>query len=450
MPPPKPLPHSPEAEIGVLGSILVDHQSGEGTAWDLVIESGITECAFTDIKNKTLFTAIKEVVAKGMPVDLLAIIDHLHSCELLDSLGGIKYVQDLIDKTPTVAHLEYYIRLLKHKAILRGLYKEGTRIASEALDETACINAEVMCASAEATFSELNKDGGSASHRDIKDIASIAVKEWDDNAHGLVELGIQTGIPFIDNATGGILRAAFWTISGKGGSCKSTLCRMIAESIGARHIPIAVKSTEKTVEEYVGDMVAAEAGFSVDKLNRPNFPIDKLHFLHKAKEIVAGYTIDIDDSKGTTSQWASWYKSKIAKKVRLVILDYLQHVKPENKLEEASDEKRVSNCSAMIQEISKSSKVPAICVSTLSNEGNMRYSGNVQFDTTLHIQMSKHPEFDPFENPRYVAEIMKSRYSPAGTKIDLYYSYGKLITEDEYMSKMDYIKNGKNSDYDFE
>ena len=445
----KPLPHSPDGEIGVLGSILVDHQSGEGTAWDLVVQSGITEESFTNIKNKTLFTAIKEVVAKGMPVDLLAIIDHLHSCNLLDNVGGIKYVQDLIDKTPTVAHLEYYITLLKHKAILRGLYKEGTRIASEALNESACTNAEEMCASAEATFSELNKDGSGIVHRDIKEIASVAVKEWDDNANGLIELGIQTGIHFIDNATGGILQSAFWIISGKGGSCKSTLCRMIAESIGSRQIPCAVKTTEKSVEQYVGDMVAAEAGFSVDKLNRPDFPIAKLKYLHEAEKIVAGYTIEVDEQRGTKSQWASWYKSKIAKNVRLVIIDYLQHVKPENKLEDASDEKRVSNCSAMIQEMSKSSKVPAICVSTLSNEGNMRYSGNVQFDTTLHIQMSKHPEFDPFENPRYVAEIMKSRYSPAGTKIDLYYSYGKLITEDEYMSKMDYIKNGKSRDYDF-
>jgi len=310
------------------------------------------------------------------------------------------------------------------------------------------MSAEMLRANAEATFSGLNKQGASTKvKKSVVEVADRAVKQWRDNAEGIKPIGIQTGIKWLDSATGGILEAGFWVISGKGGSCKSTMCRMIAEGVAGSGICCSIKTTEQTAEQYIGAMIAAEAGISVSNLNKPGFDINKIPRVESCANTVKSWPMIIDDTSGTRSEWMSWFKQSIADGSRLNIVDYLQHVHPENKQEELSDEKRVSKCSAMFQDQSKSTKVPAIVVSTLANDGNLRYSGNIHFDATLHLQMSKAEDFHPYENPCYIAYIQKARFSEGELRIPLYYHYGRLYEEEEYHRRIDLI-NGR-SEYDF-
>lgn len=211
---------------------------------------------------------------------------------------------------------------------------------------------------------------------------------------------------------------------------------MIAESVAARGTRVTVKTTEQTEEQYVGAMVAAKARISVHQLNLPGFPVARLHFLKQAEVDVATWPLEIDGEMCNRSQLSSWYSSSVSRGSKLQILDYLQDVIPETKEEAKSPEQKVSLATQEMRRLSKVTGVPIVLVSTESNSGDLRYSGQVEYDASLWARMSKAEDFDPLINPKYEVELKKSRFAPSGTKVPLFYLYGTLLGEQEYQSKL--------------
>lgn len=423
-------PHSEEAERGVLGSILLDMG---GTPYELAIKSGVTEETFFTPANRLLFSCMKDMSTKGYPIDPLSLSERLRSQNKLEQIGGISYVQSLIDETPTSAHCEYYLQILSDKQLKRKAIEEAERIKDDAYKGDK--SGDMIRAESEMRFAKM-QTVSVKQRRKVRDIARSAVQAWEDNANGIAPMGIQTGIGWLDAATAGILQGSYWVISGRPGSCKSTLCRMIAESVAARGTRVTVKTTEQTEEQYVGAMVAARAKISVHKLNLPGFPVSKLQFLRQAEADVAAWPLDIDGEMCTRSQLSSWYSSSVSRGSRLQILDYLQDVIPETKEEQKSPEQKVSLCTQEMRRCSKVTGVPIVLVSTESNDGALRYSGQVEYDASLWARMSKADDFDPMTNPKYQVELKKSRFAPSGTKVDLFYLYGVLLEEQEYYAQL--------------
>ena len=429
-PPPPPPPHSVEAERGVLGSIIVGMG---GLPYELAIRAGLTEDTFYVPANKTVFSGIKQLAAKGYPIDPIALADLMRTDGTLKAIGGTRFLQDIIDETPTTAHIEYYLAIIAEKHLFRQAIAAADHIKAQAVKQQQ--SGEMIRSAAELAFATM-VTANAKPRRSVADIARASVQAWEDNATGNAHLGIQTGIKWLDDATAGIMKGSYWVISGRPGSCKSTLCRMIAESVAARGIPATVKTTEQTEEQYVGAMVAAHAKISVHQLNLPGFPPARLHFLRKAEADVATWPLCIDGDMCTTSQLASWYGSSAAKGSKVQILDYLQDIIPETKEERANPEQKVSRATQEIRRCSKTTGIPAVIVSTESNSGDLRYSGQIEYDASCWLRMKKSDDFDPHANPKYEVEIKKSRFAPAGTVIELYHLYGKLLEEQDYHAQL--------------
>lgn len=423
-------PHSDEAERGVIGSILLDMG---GRAYELATKAGVTEETFFTPANRLLFACVKDMSAKGYPIDPLSLNERLRSTGQLDEVGGTAYLQSLIDETPTSAHIEYYVSIVGDKHLKRKAIEEADRIKSEAYKGDK--SGDMIRAESEMRFAKM-QTVFIKQRKKVQDIARSAVQAWEDNANGIAPMGIQTGIGWLDAATAGILQGSYWVISGRPGSCKSTLCRMIAESVAARGTQVTVKTTEQTEEQYVGAMVAAKARISVHKLNLPGFPVARLHFLKQAEADVATWPLEIDGEMCTRSQLSSWYSSSVSRGSKLQILDYLQDVIPETKEEQKSPEQKVSLCTQEMRRCSKVTGVPIVLVSTESNDGALRYSGQVEYDASLWARMSKAEDFDPHTNPKYEVELKKSRFAPSGTKVELFYFYGTLLEEQDYYAQL--------------
>ena len=426
----QPLPHSAESERGVIGSILLDMG---GHSYDLVTKAGVTEETFFIPQNRLLFACMKELTAKGYPIDPLSLSERLLNQGRIDEIGGVSYIQSLIDETPTSAHVEYYISIIADKQLKRKAIEEAKRIEAEAYKGDK--SGDMIRAESEMRFAKM-QTVSVKQRKKVKDIARNAVQAWEDNANGIAPLGIQTGLKWLDDATAGILQGSYWVISGRPGSCKSTLCRMIAESVAARGTHVTVKTTEQTEEQYVGAMVAARAKISVHKLNLPGFPVSKLQYLKQAEADVATWPLEIDGEMCTRSQLSSWYSSSVSRGSKLQILDYMQDVIPETKEESKSPEQKVSLCTQEMRRCSKVTGVPIVIVSTESNDGALRYSGQTEYDASLWARMSKAEDFDPMTNPKYEVELKKSRFAPSGTKVELFYFYGTLLEEQEYYAQL--------------
>ena len=118
-------PYSPEAEMSVLGGMLID-----GDAIVRAIEV-VDDTMFYREGNRRLFRAIVRLWEKGEVVDAITLSEELKSSGDLDAVGGMPYVAQLLDAVPTAANLEYHAKIVREKALLRRLIEAATGIIQE-------------------------------------------------------------------------------------------------------------------------------------------------------------------------------------------------------------------------------------------------------------------------------------------------------------------------------
>ena len=116
-------PYSEEAERGVLGSVLLD----SARVMDLAVESQLAPESFYVPAHRTIFEAMLAMSRQALPIDVLTVSEQLKSAGTLDAVGGPIFMDRLIDSTPTAAHAEYYIDMVRQRHVLRRIIECSLR-----------------------------------------------------------------------------------------------------------------------------------------------------------------------------------------------------------------------------------------------------------------------------------------------------------------------------------
>jgi replicative DNA helicase len=133
-------PYAPEAEISVLGGMLID---GDAVAKAIEI---VDDTMFYREGNRRVFRAMARLFTRGQVVDPVTLREELQKTDELESVGGTNYLSELLDAVPTAANIEYHARIVRERALLRRLieassqiirdsYEPGERSVEEVLDE---------------------------------------------------------------------------------------------------------------------------------------------------------------------------------------------------------------------------------------------------------------------------------------------------------------------------
>ena len=78
--------------------------------------------------HRKIFNVISDLSEKNEPIDLITLSNALKDKNLLDSVGGTTYLASLVDNVPSAANVANYAKIVKEKAILRGLIGSATEI----------------------------------------------------------------------------------------------------------------------------------------------------------------------------------------------------------------------------------------------------------------------------------------------------------------------------------
>ena len=135
-------PHSSEAERGIIGSILLDTQFGEDArVLDLCQSRGLTPDSFYEPRNRILYETFREMNGGSTPIDAVTLLDRLRATGRLEEIGGVGAIQELLDNTPTSAHAEYYIDIVRQKHLLRTMIQRARETEAKCFDESASFSA---------------------------------------------------------------------------------------------------------------------------------------------------------------------------------------------------------------------------------------------------------------------------------------------------------------------
>lgn len=422
-------PHSEEAERGVIGSILVEADR----VIDLAVEKQINAESFYHPQHQMLFEHMLALHDQNRPIDMITLSERLESLQLLDKVGGRIAIQQIIDATPTAAHAEYYIEIVRDKYLLRTVI---TR-AREAIDE--CFkqekDADLLLDQVEQTFYDISHDRQQQfvswpqmikeSMRKI----DIAIQEKREIT------GLATGFADIDKLTSGLQPDDMIIIAARPSMGKTSLAMNIAEHVAtgsnANHkkTPVAVFSLEMSQEALVKRMLCSRAGISMKNLSEGYVSREKHDHLVKAANDLSEASIFVDDTPGLEPIELRARARRLKKKhdIGLIVIDYLQMMNY-SKFARDGRQREVAGISGALKAMAKELHIPVIVLSQLSRapetrEGkpklsDLRDSGSIEQDADV-VGLLRRPirmaEDDSAEDPTLaILEIAKHRNGPTG------------------------------------
>ena len=388
-------PNNTEAERAVLGSVLLDASGRSGDrVMDLCLTGGIVPESFFDPRNRIVYSTMLEMNRAAKPLDAVTLIAELRRSERLDTVGGVGYVQNLVDMTPTTAHAEYYISLMRDKHLRRRMIERASETIEKCFNEGDYPDPAAVLGDAEKGFLEIGAKG--ADTMPWSDAVSLSFERLNAmfDSDGKTLEGLPTGLTHLDEKLQGLKPSEMIVIAARPSVGKTSLAMNIAESValgldmnnamttgpdGRRGVkrPVLIFSLEMPVEALTKRMIAGRAHVNTWKLNRALCAKAEKAMLTNnlfvAYEDLKNAPIYVDDTAGldVMDLRARARRAKKAYGIELIVIDYLQLCKCNEKSKQ-SRVIEVSEISQQIKAMAKELKIPVIVLSQLSRANEQR------------------------------------------------------------------------------
>ncbi len=392
----KTLPHSAEAERGIIGSILLDAAFGDNArVLDLCQARGLVEDSFYDPKNRIFYETLKGMSSASMPIDSVTLVERLRATDSLDAIGGVSAIQALMDNTPTSAHAEYYINIVRQKHLLRTLIARSNETLAKCYDETRNANADLLVGEVEQAFLDVGGTVGVKQEwKAAVDNTLRAIENMFNHGAGVFD-GLSTGFKYLDEKLLGLKPGDMIVIAARPSVGKTSFAMNIAECAatgtdinglptkcddGKKH-PVLIFSLEMDTASLSKRMLCGRAHVSSWRISRNLMAKTEKSAASQALFKAAGELkkapIYIDDSSGLdiADLRARARRMKRSHGIELIVIDYLQlcNCREYSKQGRQLETSRISN---QVKAMAKELKVPVIVLSQLSRANEQRGDKN--------------------------------------------------------------------------
>ncbi|MGZ4813611.1 MAG: replicative DNA helicase [Terriglobales bacterium] len=429
------LPANVDAERSILGAILLDNFT-----YTQASSENLQPDDFSLDSHRRIYGRITELADSGRPVDLVTLAEELSRRKEIEAIGGVAYLSSLTDGLPHRPNIEQYVRIVKDKALLRGLIFASNAAIARAIDEAE--PAQDVLTSAEAAIYELSDKRFTSGFRDVRQI----VKESFGSIDALYErgqrvTGLETHFVDLDNMTSGLQRSDLVIIAARPSMGKTAFALNIAENSAVRDGKVVgVFSLEMSREALLLRMLCSNSQVDSHKLRTGFLGRDDYQKLVEGLGRLAEAPIFIDDTPGITISEmrakARRLQHQMNGRLDLLIVDYLQlmsggapgggKARYENRTQE------VSAISRGLKLLAKELRVPVIALSQLSRApesrsgdhrpqlADLRESGSIEQDADVVAFIFREEVYDPKPENEGFAELIiaKQRNGPTG-KVDL-------------------------------
>ncbi|MBU1909632.1 MAG: replicative DNA helicase [Verrucomicrobia bacterium] len=424
-------PYSEDAERGVLGSALLD----AGRVVDLAVERGLRPESFYVPAHQALFELFIEMNHEGRPVDLLTVGDRLRERGQLEQMGSAAFLEHLVDSTPTPAHAEYYIELVRQKHLLRLIIDR----AREAIDTTYAAeeDADSILGKVEQSFFEIS-DLQRGQMPPWPNLIVQAVEEIE-KIYALKKglTGIPTGFHDLDRILLGLQPADMIVLAARPSMGKTSLALNIVENValglGGDHEarPVAVFSLEMSREQLVRRMICSHAEVSSHKLSGGYISTEYHGRLMNSASALNKAKVLLDDTAGLEVLELRSRARRLKRRfdIQLIVVDYMQML---NYPQFASEgrQRETAAISGALKGMAKELRIPVLVLSQLSRApetrsttaiprlSDLRDSGSIEQDADVVLLLRRPCKYaDDQEHEDItlaIVEVAKHRNGPTG------------------------------------
>ena len=417
-------PQNIEAEQSVLGAVLIDNNALIA-ALELIGEDD-----FYKESHRRIFSSMSELFDKNEPIDIITLTDQLKRKNTLDAVGGSGYLASLASMVPTSANVRYHSKIVREKAMLRGLLRSVTDIASNVYESE--LDPEELIDFAEKTVFDLSDKRIKASFVTLKEVIKDSfqmIEHLYDRKEAIT--GVPSGFGKLDELTTGFQKSDLIIVGGRPSMGKTAFSLNIAQHVGVElKEPVAIFSLEMAKEQLAFRMLCSEAMVNSNDIRKGFIRKDDWHKLTSAASKLAESPIFIDDSSGMTvlEMRAKARRLKAEHGLSMIIVDYLQLMRGRGNAERREQE--ISEISRSLKGLAKELRVPVIALSQL-NRGvetrggskkptlaDLRESGAIEQDADVIIFLYRDEVYNKeMQDNKNKAEIIvaKQRNGPTDT-----------------------------------
>jgi replicative DNA helicase len=415
-------PQSRDAERSVIGSMLRDN-----TVINDVLQLLGADNFYFDAHQK-IFRSIVEIYNDGHPVDLVILAERLRLQKHLEDVGGVAYLADLWDTAATAAYAEYYARIVRDKAITRNLIHASTEILRDAYDQSQ--QAEELLGSAERKILDIAEKGVTGNTSTLLEALNAAYTRIDQrmgrkDPHAIS--GIAAGFVDLDQLTAGFQNSELIIVAARPSVGKTAFAlNVVRHVVVEERLPVFFVSLEQTRIELAERLLAAQARVDSHKLRKGHLSADDIGKLHAGGDILRNAKLYLDDSpsQGMLRIAASARRLKIREGIRLVVIDYLQLIEPENRRDPRQEQ--VAQISRRLKFLARELEIPVVALAQVNRSSedrqdhrprlaDLRESGSIEQDADTCLMLHRPGLYARDQEDRTLEVIIaKQRNGPTG------------------------------------
>lgn len=418
-------PNSLEAEQSVLGGLMLSNKS-----WDDVLEK-VQEKDFYKPEHRLIFGVIDQLSKDDKPLDAVTVSEALERHGQLDQAGGLSYLIELANNTPSAANIIAYAEIVKERSVLRQLIQIASKIADSAYYPEGRKSSEVLDAAEREVFGIAQQGDKGKGPQRIKDVV-VSVMQ---NIEELYEredplTGVSSGFGKLDDMTAGLQKGDLVIVAGRPSMGKTTFAMNLAENaLIKEELPVLVFSMEMPAESIVMRMISSLGMINQSEVRSGKLSDDSWPKVTSAMNMLNESKLLIDDTPALSPTDIRARARRAARefdgKLGLILVDYLQLMQvpgQSNRVEE------ISEISRSLKALAKEMEVPVVALSQL-NRGleqrpnkrpvmsDLRESGAIEQDADVIMFIYRDEVYHPDKAAsKGIAEIIisKQRNGPIG------------------------------------
>lgn len=430
------LPHNFLAEKMVLSYLLVNSEAIEITVKTLTID------AFYFKNHQEIYRAILFMHQNQLPIDILTLITFLQSNGLLQKIGGIKVLIELLNQVPNLFYLEEYLSLVKEKFLRRSLIKIGYEIINSGY--LTNVPLENILNEIENKLLNLTSELKTQKVVSNAELLNDIFFELKTKSLNPILSGLSSGFYDLDTFTQGFQNSDLIIIAGRPSMGKTALSLNIAANvIKNSKLPILFFSLEMSKEQIMYRLLSMETNINQMKLKSGKLDQTDWLKLNEMIKILSKLPFFIDDTFNLSTQDIRLkLKTMIFEqnKLGLIIIDYLQLMQ-DSKLKSENRAQELSQITRSLKNIAREFNIPIIALSQLSRTietrvdkrpilSDLRESGSIEQDADVVLMLYTSSSESLTQNQQLIELIIaKQRNGPTG-KVKLRFDKSRTKFQD--------------------
>lgn len=414
-------PHAVEAEQSVIGGLIV----GGEVAWDRIADV-LVETDFYRDDHRRIFRHARRMVETGQVIDVLTLADSIVAMNEADQTGGLSYLIEIANATPSAENIASYARTVVEKARMRALLAFSDEVQGLALRADGMTAQERIDEAAGKILALAEGGAGKDEPKSMSELLGAVVNAIDARRERGGEVsGLPTGFSDLDEKLDGLKAGDLIILAGRPSMGKSALALNIAENVALAGKPVMVFSLEMSDAQLItralssvgriNSKTLASGRLTDDDWDRVTNAMGRLH--------VAPLIIDQTPALSAGQMRARARRQKRRGGLALIVIDYLQLMRGQGE----NRHQELSAITKALKAMAKDLGVPVVCLSQLSRKvedrtdkrpmmSDLRESGAIEEDADVVAMVYRDEYYRPDSNFRGLAEILirKNRMGECG------------------------------------